>query len=39
MTNAIFRKLESDVRSYCRNFPAIFSKAKGSILYDATGRE
>lgn len=37
--NTIFKELESDVRSYCRTFPAVFSKAKGSILYDTTGRE
>lgn len=34
----IFTQLESNVRSYCRSFPAIFSKAKGSFLYDESGK-
>lgn len=29
---------ESEVRSYCRSFPTIFEKAKGSYLYDHTGK-
>jgi diaminobutyrate-2-oxoglutarate transaminase len=29
---------ESEVRSYCRSFPAIFEKAKGSYLYDDSGK-
>lgn len=32
-----FRRLESEVRSYCRSFPVLFSGAKGSFLYDAEG--
>ncbi|BAZ37905.1 putative diaminobutyrate--2-oxoglutarate aminotransferase [Calothrix sp. NIES-4101] len=35
----IFEKCESNVRSYCRSFPAIFHRAKGSIVYDESGRE
>jgi len=34
----IFARLESDVRSYCRDFPAIFTRASGSTLYDESGR-
>lgn len=30
----IFEKYESEVRSYCRSFPVVFSKAKGSFIYD-----
>lgn len=30
----IFEQLESEVRGYVRSFPAIFNKAKGSVLYD-----
>ncbi|MFP3920594.1 MAG: diaminobutyrate--2-oxoglutarate transaminase [Dichotomicrobium sp.] len=35
----IFERRESVVRSYCRNFPVVFTKAQGSILTDADGRE
>lgn len=34
-----FETYESEVRSYCRNFPAVFTKARGSFLYDEDGRE
>jgi len=34
-----FKELESQVRSYVRSFPAIFHKAKGSLLYDEQGKE
>lgn len=34
-----FKKHESEVRSYIRSFPAIFQKAKGSLLYDEEGNE
>jgi len=37
MTN-IFQRRESEVRSYCRSFPAVFERAKDSFLYDASGR-
>lgn len=29
----IFETTESNVRSYCRNFPEIFNRAKGSMIY------
>jgi diaminobutyrate-2-oxoglutarate transaminase len=35
----IFEKSESNVRSYCRQFPAIFHRAKGSIVYTESGQE
>lgn len=35
----IFESLESEVRSYCRSFPALFAKAKGEFLEDNQGRE
>ncbi len=35
----IFEQLESQVRSYVRSFPAVFSKAKGAMLYDEQGNE
>jgi diaminobutyrate-2-oxoglutarate transaminase len=34
----IFEKRESKVRSYCRNFPVVFHRAKGSIIYSESGR-
>lgn len=34
-----FENYESEVRSYCRNFPAVFSRAKGPFLYDEEGGE
>ncbi|MGB3508473.1 MAG: diaminobutyrate--2-oxoglutarate transaminase [Microcoleaceae cyanobacterium] len=33
----IFDRLESNVRSYCRSFPTIFTKAYGSTLEDEKG--
>ncbi|MEH2439650.1 diaminobutyrate--2-oxoglutarate transaminase [Nostoc sp.] len=35
----IFEERESKVRSYCRNFPDIFHRAKGSIVYSESGKE
>ncbi len=35
----IFEQRESNVRSYCRNFPDIFHRAKGSIIYSESGVE
>ncbi len=32
-------RLESKVRSYCRHFPVVFTKAKGSTLEDEEGNE
>jgi diaminobutyrate-2-oxoglutarate transaminase len=34
---SIFEQLESNVRSYCRSFPDVFTKAKGSLLYATSG--
>lgn len=34
-----FAQHESNVRSYCRNFPDIFQRSKGSIIYAQSGRE
>ncbi|MFQ5450476.1 MAG: diaminobutyrate--2-oxoglutarate transaminase [Nitrospinaceae bacterium] len=33
----IFEEIESEVRSYCRTFPAIFQKGKGCYLFDQKG--
>lgn len=35
----IFEQLESEVRGYIRSFPAIFDRAKGSLLFDDQGNE
>jgi diaminobutyrate-2-oxoglutarate transaminase len=37
--NNIFDKMESEVRSYCRSFPAVFDKGRGAFLYDEAGNE
>ena len=29
---------ESEVRSYCRNWPVVFDRARGSWMYDEEGR-
>jgi diaminobutyrate-2-oxoglutarate transaminase len=34
-----FESYESQVRSYCRSFPTVFTTAKGPFLYDEQGRE
>jgi diaminobutyrate-2-oxoglutarate transaminase len=34
----IFERFESEVRIYCRNWPAIFSTARGSHVFDEGGR-
>jgi len=39
MNTKPFEKYESEVRSYCRNFPTVFTTSKGSILKDETDRE
>ena len=36
---SIFKKIESNVRSYCRSFPTVFARASGSTLVDEDGRE
>lgn len=35
----IFNRIESEVRSYCRHFPAVFASAKGSWLTAVDGRQ
>jgi diaminobutyrate-2-oxoglutarate transaminase len=35
---AIFENLESEVRSYCRGWPAVFDRAQGSGVHDEDGR-
>src|SRR5689334_7429385 len=33
-----FQDLESNVRYYCRRFPALFTRAKNALVYDEAGR-
>ena len=35
----VFQKLESDVRSYCRSYPIMFCRSKGSLMYSEQGKE
>lgn len=35
----IFETLESEVRSYCRNWPVVFDRASGSRMWDVDGKE
>ena len=37
MDTAVFERIESEVMSYARSFPVLFSKAKGAWLYDENG--
>lgn len=37
MNKSIFEENESSVRSYCRKYPVVFEKAKGSYIYDGDG--
>lgn|SRR5690625_779690 len=39
MNMEIFSNYESEVRSYSRNFPTVFTKAKGYKLWDTDGKE
>lgn len=39
MNTSIFENMESNVRSYCRSFPTVFTKAKGSVMTDEDGKE
>jgi diaminobutyrate-2-oxoglutarate transaminase len=34
----IIERMESEVRTYCRSFPAVFDRADGSFLYGRDGR-
>ena len=35
----VFNEIESEVQSYARSFPRIFTKARGEFLYDQDGNE
>lgn len=35
----VFQQCESEVRSYCRAFPTVFTKAKGSYIEDQNGTQ
>lgn len=37
--SAIFEQYESNVRSYCRDFPVVFEKALGARVWDEDGHE
>ena len=37
-TLSIITELESEVRSYCRNWPAVFTTARGAVMEDEAGR-
>ncbi len=39
MNTTIFENFESNVRSYCRSFPTVFTTASGAIMKDENGRE
>lgn len=39
MNTSVFESMESNVRSYCRNFPTVFTKAKGSVMTDENGKD
>lgn len=39
MDASAFEHHESAVRSYCRSFPAVFTRAKGALLFTDTGRD
>lgn len=38
MGTEVFQQYESEVRSYCRAFPTVFKRAKGSFIEDESGR-
>lgn len=37
--HSIFSDHESEVRSYCRNFPGVFTRAVGHLVTDTSGRQ
>lgn len=39
MNTTIFENFESNVRSYCRSFPTVFTTAKGAVMTDEDGRQ
>lgn len=38
MNTTIFEEVESNVRSYSRNYPMTFTNAKNALMIDADGR-
>ncbi|MCA9534371.1 MAG: diaminobutyrate--2-oxoglutarate transaminase [Myxococcales bacterium] len=38
MNMQVFARRESEVRGYCRSFPAVFARSKGAELWDEQGR-
>ena len=38
MDVTVFEQYESEVRSYCRSFPAVFATAKNAEIFDEDGR-
>ena len=39
MNISVFENYESNVRSYCRSFPTVFTTAKGAVMTDEDGRD
>ncbi|CAM3361885.1 diaminobutyrate--2-oxoglutarate transaminase [Marinicrinis lubricantis] len=39
ITMDVFEQWESEVRSYCRSFPTVFSRAKNARMWDTAGNE
>ena len=39
MNSTVFEQHESEVRSYCRKFPAVFDKAENEFMYDTDGNQ
>ena len=39
MNTSVFETYESEVRSYCRHFPTVFTKAVGAEFYDEDGNK
>lgn len=39
MDLSIFDRMESEVRGYVRSFPVVFDQARGSLLFDETGKQ
>jgi diaminobutyrate-2-oxoglutarate transaminase len=37
LNSDVFEDLESEVRAYCRNWPAVFDRAQGTFVYDRNG--
>ena len=38
MDTRVFDEIESEVRSYCRSWPAVFTRARGARIWDEDGR-